>query len=224
MKARRSMGSRAGRSQRSQAAPSTRTRAHRVLALPWYRIIPLTALLVLGIISYCFSFAPSALFRGIYPLSYEDEIVASSQRHNVDPRLVAAIIEVESGWNPSATSSQGACGLMQLLPETAQDMVDLGLVDGSRYDSADLTDPATNIEMGCAYLSYLTDFFHSSTDEAIAAYNAGLSHVLGWSQEATVLHNAITFPETQAYLIRVNNAWTRYRELYGQQLLGDPGA
>lgn len=151
----------------------------------------------------------------VYPLEYQEHIEAASERHSVDPFLVAAVIDSESSWNPNAESSQGAMGLMQLLPETAEDMVRLGVVDGDRFDPDDLLDPETNIEFGCAYLGYLIDYFHGSTDRAIAAYNAGLSNVNDWAQESTSLHNAITFPETQAYLIRVNNAWSRYRELYG---------
>lgn len=62
--------------------------------------------------------------------------------------------------------------------------------------------------------SYLLAYFNGSTDSAIAAYNAGMGNVDGWAQQSTSLHNAITFPETQAYLIRVNNAWVRYKTLY----------
>ena len=102
---------------------------------------------------------------------------------------------------------------MQVMPETASDMISLGLVD-SFYDVSNLSDPATNIEFGCAYLSYLLAYFNGSTDSAIAAYNAGMGNVDGWAQQGTSLHNAITFPETQAYLIRVNNAWARYKTLY----------
>ena len=103
---------------------------------------------------------------------------------------------------------------MQLMPETAQDMIAKGLVDGGEYSAGNLYDPATNIEFGCAYLSYLLTYFNGSTDSAIAAYNAGMGNVDGWAQQSTSLHNAITFPETQAYLIRVNNAWVRYKTLY----------
>lgn len=103
---------------------------------------------------------------------------------------------------------------MQLMPETAQDMVALGLVDGAAYSASNLTDPATSIEFGCAYLSYLLRYFNGSTDRAIAAYNAGMGNVEDWAAQNTVLHNAITFPETQTYLIRVNNAHDRYRQLY----------
>ena len=127
---------------------------------------------------------------------------------------MCAVIKSESNWDPEAESNQGARGLMQLMPETAQDMIAKGLVDGSEYSADNLNDPATNIEFGCAYFSYLLTYFNGSTDSAIAAYNAGMGNVDGWAQQDTSLHNAITFPETQAYLIRVNNAWVRYKTLY----------
>lgn len=190
----------------------------RLLLRAWYRTVPLLLVALFGIICFLYSFAPSVFFRPFYPLEYEPYVAASSARHTVDPLLVAAVIKAESNWEPTSVSSQGAQGLMQLMPETAQDMVRLGLVDGDTYDPRDLDDPATNIEIGCAYLAYLIDYFHGSIDLAIAAYNAGLTNARTWSEEDTVLHNAITFPETQAYLIRVNNAWTRYRELYAQDM------
>ena len=105
---------------------------------------------------------------------------------------------------------------MQLMPETAQDMVAKGLVDGKRYSYENLEDPAINIEYGCAYLSYLLTYFNGVTDRAIAAYNAGMGNVDGWAKQDKLLHNAITFPETQAYLVRVNMAKARYQELYPQ--------
>lgn len=105
---------------------------------------------------------------------------------------------------------------MQLMPETAQDMVAKGLVDGKRYSYENLEDPTVNIEYGCAYLSYLLTHFNGATDRAIAAYNAGMGNVDGWAKQDKLLHNAITFPETQAYLVRVNMAKARYQELYPQ--------
>ena len=105
---------------------------------------------------------------------------------------------------------------MQLMPETAQDMVSKGLVDGKRYSFENLEDPTINIEYGCAYLSYLMTYFNGATDRAIAAYNAGMGNVDGWAKQDKLLHNAITFPETQAYLVRVNMSKARYQELYPQ--------
>lgn len=184
--------------------------------LRWYRVFPLTVVLIFGLVSFAFAFAPSLLFKSMYPLRYEDEIAASAATHGVDPYLVAAVIRSESSWDPEASSHQGARGLMQLMPETAQDMVAKGLVDGKRYSYENLEDPTVNIEYGCAYLSYLLTYFNGATDRAIAAYNAGMGNVDGWAKQDKLLHNAITFPETQAYLVRVNMAKDRYQELYPQ--------
>ena len=183
-------------------------------AFGWFRVIPLCLVLLFGLISFGYTSAPSLLLRPFYPLEYQDYISKASARYSVDPYLVAAVIECESNWNSEAESYRGAQGLMQLMPDTASDMVRLGLVDGSEYDPEDLSDAETNIMFGCAYLRYLIDYFNGSIDYAIAAYNAGLSNVEEWASAATALHNAITFPETQAYLIRVKNAHKRYQELY----------
>lgn len=181
--------------------------------LAWYRLIPLAAVCVFGLIAFIYSYAPAAIYKPLYPVKYESAIQKSSARYSVDPYLVCAVIKAESNWDPSVSSNQGARGLMQLMPETAQDMLDKHIVTGS-YSASNLSDPATNIEFGCAYLSYLLKYFNGSTDRAIAAYNAGMANVNTWASQKTVLHNAITFPETQAYLIRVNNALSRYRVLY----------
>lgn len=190
----------------------------RLSVAGWARLVALGAVAFFGLSAAAFSYAPAALLRPVYPLDYVDCIKDASKRYSVDATLVAAIIQAESQWDPSSQSVPGAVGLMQLMPETAEDMAQLGYVDADEYDPGDLTDPATNIEYGCAYLSYLLDYFNGSTERAIAAYNAGLAHVEDWVQDDTVLHNAITFPETQAYLIKVENAWSRYRVLYGAEL------
>jgi soluble lytic murein transglycosylase len=187
--------------------------------LSWYRVVPLCIVAVFGLISFAYSFGPSMLFKALYPLEYEDAITESASSHGVDPYLVAAVIRSESSWDANAASSRGAQGLMQLMPQTAADMVEKGLVDGSRYSSDNLLDPETNIEFGCAYLSYLLSYFNGATEKAIAAYNAGLGNVDSWTQDEGLLHNAITFPETQAYLVRVTMARTRYAELYPQAFM-----
>ena len=183
----------------------------------WFRVIPLLALLIFALIAWVYSFAPSELLRWLYPLHYEEAVASSSARHEVDPFLVCAVIEAESGWNANAESHRGATGVMQLMPETARDMVRKGLVDGASYDPENLSDPATNIEFGTAYLSYLLRYFNGSTERAVAAYNAGLSNVEDWVGEGGLLHIAITYPETQAYLVRVQNARSRYQELYADR-------
>lgn len=182
--------------------------------LAWYRVFPLLAVLVFGLVSVVYSFAPSFIFRPFYSLSYESDIVESSKAYGVDPYLVAAVIRTESNWDEDAESHSGARGLMQLMPETARDMVQQGYVDGREFDPSDLSDPSVNIRYGCAYLSYLLDYFNGATDKAIAAYNAGMGNVDDWAKDKSRLHNAITFPETQAYLVRVTMTVHRYRDLY----------
>ncbi|HAW71136.1 MAG TPA: transglycosylase, partial [Firmicutes bacterium] len=57
--------------------------------------------------------------RFLYPLHYADTIKIEADRNGLDPMLVQAVVRVESRFNPSAKSSKGAIGLMQLMPETA---------------------------------------------------------------------------------------------------------
>ena len=193
------------------------SRPPRLLA--WYRVVPLLIVLLFGGISWAYAYAPAPLFQMLYPLRYEEQILTSATTHGVDPYLVAAVIETESGWDASAQSDRGAQGLMQLMPETAHDMVYKGLVDGTAYDVNNLLDPATNIELGCAYLAYLISYFNGATDHAIAAYNAGMGNVDSWTETGDELADAIEFPETQSYLARVTTAHERYQELYPDSFL-----
>jgi soluble lytic murein transglycosylase-like protein len=85
-------------------------------------------------------------------------------RYSLNPHLVAAIVRVESSFNPRAISRKGACGLMQLLPETARRF-------GLRRK--DLFDPAKNLEAGARYLKWLSDRFGHDPVRVLAAYNAG---------------------------------------------------
>ena len=93
--------------------------------------------------------------------AYFDTIQQAAQKYGVDPKLVSAVAEVESGFNPKAVSSAGAVGIMQLMPDTA---ASLGV---NPYDARQ------NIEGGTHYLRQLLDAFHGDIRQAVAAYNAG---------------------------------------------------
>ena len=92
---------------------------------------------------------------------FEPLVTENALRHSLRPELVRAVIQVESGFDPRATSPKGAMGLMQLMPQTARE---LGVVDA--YD------PAQNIRGGTAYLRQLLDRY-GDEQLALAAYNAG---------------------------------------------------
>ena len=94
---------------------------------------------------------------------YAEFIAAASQAHGVDPLLVKALSQVESGYRPKARSPKGAVGLMQIMPATARE-----------YKVRNPFDPKANIEAGVKHLKTLLDRFGSErTELALAAYNAG---------------------------------------------------
>jgi len=96
-------------------------------------------------------------------------IVRESKRNGLDPLLVAAIIKVESRFDPFAVSHVGALGLMQLMPPTAQQL------SGEKLNKRHLFDPVLNIELGTAYVAQLLQRFDGDLRKALIAYNAGPS-------------------------------------------------
>ena len=91
---------------------------------------------------------------------YADIITAVSEAHGVDPMLIRAVIQVESGYRPRARSPKGAMGLMQLMPATARE-----------YKVRNPYEPKANIEAGIKHLKGLIDKL--GVELALAAYNAG---------------------------------------------------
>ena len=112
----------------------------------------------------------------------------------VDPSLIKAVIKTESNFDPNAVSSKGACGLMQLIPETAE-----------RFSVTDIFDPRQNIYGGTEYLSYLLSLFKGDTELALAGYNAGENAVIKYNNQIP------PYKETQNYVKKVMKFWEYYR-------------
>ncbi len=126
------------------------------------------------------------------PLAYDKHIQRAARVHGIDPLLIKAIIKTESDFNPRAVSSQGAVGLMQLMPATARDMK-----VRNRYDARQ------NILGGTRYLKELLKSYKGNLQLSLAAYNAGPGRV----------KNSIpSIPETVNYVSKVLRFYRDYRK------------
>jgi soluble lytic murein transglycosylase-like protein len=114
-------------------------------------------------------------------------ITEASEKFGVDSSLISAVIAQESGGNPSAVSSKGAKGLMQLMDSTAKDM---GVTK--------VFQPRQNILGGTRYLKQLLDKYNGDETQALASYNAGPA--------AVDKYNGVPpYPETQQYINKVTS-------------------
>jgi soluble lytic murein transglycosylase len=168
-----------------------------------------TALAVIGALVW--NAEPAWLDRLRYPLRYEEIIKAHAENYELEPAFLAAVINTESGFEPAARSSAGAIGLMQLLPETAEAIA--LRTGGGRFVVDDLYNPEINIRYGSWYLANLLDKYRDRR-LALAAYHAGQGNVDRWQARGL----DIQFPETRAYLERVERAERAYRRSYAREL------
>jgi soluble lytic murein transglycosylase len=154
------------------------------------------------------------------PLQYQDVIRQQAAAKHLDPALVAAVIYAETKFDPQ-TSSAGAEGLMQILPQTAEFLAHRS--GATTFTTADLAKPSVNIAYGSYYLRYLLDEYGGSTMVALAAYNGGEANVSRWLAQARTQGRAFTisdipFPETRAYVQKVLQKQRDYRRTYASQL------
>ncbi|MFA5524864.1 MAG: lytic transglycosylase domain-containing protein [Tissierellales bacterium] len=155
--------------------------------------------------------------KTLYPINYKDQIANYSEKYEVDPFLVAAIIRVESMFNKDALSSKGARGLMQIIPVTGGWAADeIGILE---FKEELLYDPEINIEIGCWYINKLSVQFDNDIELVLAAYNGGSGNVVKWLNNSDYSDDGkhlrhIPFKETELYLKKVIKSYDIYLKLY----------
>lgn len=126
------------------------------------------------------------------PTTLDSLVSGVAQTNGVPPGLVRAVLMAESAGDPSAVSVAGAQGLMQLMPGTSA-----GCGISNPFD------PLQNVQCGTGYLRGLLHRYHGDAKLAVAAYNAGPGAVDRY-------HGVPPYAETQAYVVRVMNAYRNY--------------
>lgn len=148
----------------------------------------------------------------VYPIKYKKEISECSQKYDIDESLIYAIIKSESSFYPNRESKAGACGLMQIMPNTMK-----YIKGDSKLDKDKLFEPSFNIEVGTKYLRYLFNKF-KKTELVICAYNAGEGNIKKWLNDTRYSLDGetlidIPFLETRKYLKKVLGSEKIYKKL-----------
>ena len=133
---------------------------------------------------------------------------------DVEPQIIASLINVESGYKPQRVSSKGAVGLMQIMPQTGEWIAEKLNED---FNDETLFNEEKNIKFGTYYFSYLQDYFQD-LDLAICAYNAGMGNVQNWMNDESLYSNGkltkIPFNETENYLNKVLKNISYYKNKF----------
>lgn len=153
-----------------------------------------------------------------YPFPFLPEIETWSQKRQLNPLLVTALIRQESRFEPKIRSIAGAVGLMQLMPGTAEWVAEK--IDLQKYSREN---PDDNIQLGTWFLNYTHQQYDNNSLLAIASYNAGPSNVSRWVsklgiKDADEFVEAIPFDETKGYVRQVFGNYWNYLRLYNPEV------
>lgn len=138
----------------------------------------------------------------LYKNPWSDLITKAATEYNLDPFMLQAVMEIESNYNDKAVSSEGAVGLMQLMPDTAK-----------RLNVPDRYDPVQNTLGGAKYLRQLLDRYNGNTHLAILAYHAGEGNIDKYG-------TAYPGPKTQHYWIKYQRAYNKLKNYPEGGLMG----
>jgi soluble lytic murein transglycosylase len=161
------------------------------------------------------------VLRAIYPLAFEEIILAESQSRELEPYLLAAIARQESAFSPHVVSRAGARGLLQIMPATGRWWANhMGVHD---YSTDLLFHPEINVHLGAAYFADLSRRY-GELQISLVAYNAGPTRARRWRErpeyrtDPELFTERIPFSETRGYVRGVQRQLRIYRELHRDAL------
>lgn len=159
-----------------------------------------------------------AYWQALFPFPYAEAIQRWSSERQVNPLLVVSLMRQESRFQPEIRSSAGAVGLMQVMPDTGEEVAEnIGL------DSYSLINPEDNITLGTWYLNFTHQEFDGNSMLAIASYNAGPGNVGSWLKRFSLTDpdefvEQIPFGETKGYVESVFGNYWNYLRLYSPEI------
>ena len=177
----------------------------------------LVFLLVLGVL--CLPPVRTRMEKAFYPCKYSALVEQYAAEYDLDPLLVYSFIRTESGFDPAATSSVNARGLMQMTEETFLWMRSK-LAAGENVTFDDLYDPAVSLRYGCYYLHLCLQRYNGDVATAAAAYHSGWGTVDTLLQMEEHSADGVTlqgFPYNQMYhyVEKITACYAVYTRLYG---------
>lgn len=172
---------------------------------------------VLLLVLYIYS--QKTYLKNAYPIKYSEYVDEYASEYDLDPFFIYAIIRTESDFTPSATSSIGARGLMQITEDTFN-WVKSKLGDKeSTFES--MYEPQKAVQYGTYLLKYLTETL-GSNENVLCGYHAGVNRAKQWtesddiSQNGFIIVDNIPYEDTKIYVNKVNKTYNTYLKLYSK--------
>lgn len=181
---------------------------------------PLFIILII-LVAFLVAFGIDALIklgrRQLHPDECRETVEKYASEYNVPAYVIFAVIDVESDFETGATSSVGAMGLMQMMPDTFEWLSSANHL-GENRSVNDLYEAEVSIRYGTYYLKYLYGKFYD-WDTVLAAYNAGEGNVAEWLKDPEYVDAegkliSIPFKETREYVKKVNESIEYYKNTY----------
>lgn len=177
------------------------------------KIAVLLLVIILLILAFLYN---DSLLKQFYRTDYSEYVEKYAEEYGMDKFMIYSIIKAESNFNVNAKSDRGACGLMQLLENTAEEVAQNETIEFESDEG--LFNAEKNIQIGIKYYANLREQF-GNDNVALAAYNAGIGNVQNWINSGIIKADGsdienIPYKETNIYVRKILNNYLMYKRLY----------